>query len=192
MPFKSKAQLRWMAAAEKEGKIPKGTFRRWLRHTKSIKDLPEKAEKSSAQSDVNSTKDLQHEETLALLTGLLQHHIDDAEIYNAKKEPQNVQDSLDDSEFILQQIIQKILSHQNQKALDEVRQQDEKREEAAGVKDNDQPLAKESVDQFYELLQQSSDAAFEEGIKYACAQHGLNSTEIKQFLELSKYIAYAL
>lgn len=42
MPFKSKAQQRFMFAAESRGEVPKGTAKRWARHTKSIKKLPEK------------------------------------------------------------------------------------------------------------------------------------------------------
>lgn len=42
MPFKSKAQQRFMFAAEDRGEVPKGTAKRWAKHTESIKDLPEK------------------------------------------------------------------------------------------------------------------------------------------------------
>ena len=45
MPFKSKAQQRFMFAAESRGDVPKGTARRWAHHTKSIKSLPEHAKK---------------------------------------------------------------------------------------------------------------------------------------------------
>jgi hypothetical protein len=45
MPFKSKAQQRFMFAAEDRGDIPKGTARRWAHHTKDIKHLPEKKKK---------------------------------------------------------------------------------------------------------------------------------------------------
>jgi len=41
MPFKSKAQQRWMFAAEARGELPKGTADRWAKETKSIKSLPE-------------------------------------------------------------------------------------------------------------------------------------------------------
>lgn len=43
MPFKSKAQQRFMFAAEDRGEVPKGTAKRWAHHTKDIKRLPEKA-----------------------------------------------------------------------------------------------------------------------------------------------------
>ena len=43
MPFKSKAQQRYMFAAEERGDIEEGTASRWSKETKSIKDLPEKA-----------------------------------------------------------------------------------------------------------------------------------------------------
>lgn len=41
MPFKSKAQQRFMFAAEDRGDVPKGTARRWAHHTPDIKKLPE-------------------------------------------------------------------------------------------------------------------------------------------------------
>jgi hypothetical protein len=43
MPFKSKAQQRYMYAAEERGDIEEGTASRWAKETKNIKDLPEKA-----------------------------------------------------------------------------------------------------------------------------------------------------
>jgi hypothetical protein len=45
MPFRSKAQMRKFAAMEKEGKLPKGTFKRWLKHTRNIRNLPERVRK---------------------------------------------------------------------------------------------------------------------------------------------------
>lgn len=42
MPFKSKAQQRFMFAAESRGELPKGTAERWADHTPNIKKLPEK------------------------------------------------------------------------------------------------------------------------------------------------------
>ncbi len=45
MPFKSKAQQRWMFWAESKGKLPKGTAKRWAEETPNIKDLPERASK---------------------------------------------------------------------------------------------------------------------------------------------------
>lgn len=48
MPFKSKAQRRWMFAAEARGEVPKGTARRWARETKKQhKKLPERVKESS-------------------------------------------------------------------------------------------------------------------------------------------------
>lgn len=49
MPFKSKAQQRFMFAAEERGDIPKGTAREWAHKTKNIKKLPEHVKKSSAE-----------------------------------------------------------------------------------------------------------------------------------------------
>lgn len=42
MPFRSRKQLRYMAAAERRGELPKGTFQKWKEHTRDIKSLPEK------------------------------------------------------------------------------------------------------------------------------------------------------
>lgn len=42
MPFKSKAQQRWMFAAESRGELPKGTAKDWAHHTPNIKKLPER------------------------------------------------------------------------------------------------------------------------------------------------------
>lgn len=41
MPFKSKAQQRFLFAAEARGDVPKGTAKKWAEHTKNIKKLPE-------------------------------------------------------------------------------------------------------------------------------------------------------
>jgi hypothetical protein len=51
MPFKSKAQQRFMFAAEERGDVPKGTAREWAHKTKSIKKLPERVhhKKSAAE-----------------------------------------------------------------------------------------------------------------------------------------------
>jgi hypothetical protein len=50
MPFKSKAQQRFMFAAESRGEVPKGTARRWAHHTKSIKSLPERKHKKEGMA----------------------------------------------------------------------------------------------------------------------------------------------
>lgn len=50
MPFKSKAQQRFMFAAEARGDLKKGTAKTWAHHTKDIKDLPERAKKEKKAS----------------------------------------------------------------------------------------------------------------------------------------------
>lgn len=45
MPFQSKAQMRKIAALERQGKLPKGTTRKWARKTKCTKCLPERKKK---------------------------------------------------------------------------------------------------------------------------------------------------
>lgn len=45
MPFASKAQQRFMFAAERRGDIEPGTAKKWAHETPSIKKLPEKVKK---------------------------------------------------------------------------------------------------------------------------------------------------
>ena len=45
MPFTSRAQQRFMFAAEARGELPEGTARRWAHETKDIKKLPERVRK---------------------------------------------------------------------------------------------------------------------------------------------------
>ena len=52
MPYKSKAQQRYMFAAEARGDVEPGTAKRWAKETKDIKDLPEKA-KSAKKAAYN-------------------------------------------------------------------------------------------------------------------------------------------
>ena len=40
MPFKSKAQEKFMFAAQSRGQLPKGTAERWAHETPSMKALP--------------------------------------------------------------------------------------------------------------------------------------------------------
>jgi len=47
MPFQSKAQQRFMFAAESRGDLKKGTAERWAKETPSIKALPERKKKAS-------------------------------------------------------------------------------------------------------------------------------------------------
>lgn len=50
MPFKSKAQQRFMYAAEERGDVPAGTADRWAKETKNIKKLPEHVKESYLQT----------------------------------------------------------------------------------------------------------------------------------------------
>jgi len=50
MPFKSKAQQKFMFAAEERGDLPKGTAKRWADETPSIKKLPKKVKKKSSKN----------------------------------------------------------------------------------------------------------------------------------------------
>ena len=64
MPFKSKAQQRFMFAAESPGfrgeaDIPKGTARRWAHETPNIKKLPEKKKEKNAM-DAKTARALGH------------------------------------------------------------------------------------------------------------------------------------
>jgi hypothetical protein len=49
MPFRSKAQMRKIAAMERAGEVPSGTFDKWIRKTKNPKRLPER--KSGGRSE---------------------------------------------------------------------------------------------------------------------------------------------
>jgi hypothetical protein len=46
MPLKSKAQQKWMFAAEARGELKKGTAARWAKHTPNIKRLPKRVKKT--------------------------------------------------------------------------------------------------------------------------------------------------
>lgn len=50
MPFKSKAQQRYMFAAEARHELPKGTAERWAHHTPDIKSLPQHVKKKNKRS----------------------------------------------------------------------------------------------------------------------------------------------
>lgn len=48
MPYKSKAQQRYMFAAEKRGDVEPGTAKRWADETPNMKKLPEKVKAKKA------------------------------------------------------------------------------------------------------------------------------------------------
>jgi hypothetical protein len=56
MPLKSKAQLRKLYVLESEGKVPKGTAKKWLKHTKNYKALPERKSKKKASFAIDFCK----------------------------------------------------------------------------------------------------------------------------------------
>jgi len=45
MPYKSKSQMRKFFVMEKRDQLPKGTAKKWAKHTKNIKQLPQKVGK---------------------------------------------------------------------------------------------------------------------------------------------------
>jgi hypothetical protein len=49
VPFRSKAQMRKIAAMERAGELPPGTFDRWMRKTKNPKQLPERKSDGRSQ-----------------------------------------------------------------------------------------------------------------------------------------------
>lgn len=51
MPLKSLSQMRMFFAKEKSGELPKGTAKKWIRHTPNLKDLPERVNKNVKQAD---------------------------------------------------------------------------------------------------------------------------------------------
>jgi len=42
MPFKSRSQARKIAMLEHAGRLPKGTYAKWKRHTRRLRALPER------------------------------------------------------------------------------------------------------------------------------------------------------
>lgn len=56
MPFKSKAQQRFMFAAQERGDLPKGTAEKWAKHTPDIKSLPEKVKKKKYKAKKDGRK----------------------------------------------------------------------------------------------------------------------------------------
>lgn len=53
MPYQSQAQMRKFFALEDEGKLPKGTAKKWAHETPDVKSLPEhKGEKPKRYSDM--------------------------------------------------------------------------------------------------------------------------------------------
>lgn len=52
MPYKSKAQQRFMFAAEERGDVPKGTAKEWAHKTPNIKKLPEKVKHKKTASEL--------------------------------------------------------------------------------------------------------------------------------------------
>ena len=56
MPFKSKAQRKWMHAAEGRGEVTKGTAKRWEKHTKNPDSLPERASGRSRKKGGSSAR----------------------------------------------------------------------------------------------------------------------------------------
>ena len=55
MPFKSKAQQRFMYAAEARGDVPKGTAERWQAETKD-KSLPERVKSKLKKKMLNKKR----------------------------------------------------------------------------------------------------------------------------------------
>ncbi len=49
MPFRSKAQQRFIFAAEARGDLEKGTAERWAKETPSIKALPQRVSRDGAR-----------------------------------------------------------------------------------------------------------------------------------------------
>lgn len=69
MPFKSKAQMRLFFAKEKRGELPKGTAKRWAKHTKNISSLPERKKKSKKKAEATEL----YEYYCKVATALLSH-----------------------------------------------------------------------------------------------------------------------
>ena len=54
MPYKSKSQERLFFSKESKGELPKGTAKRWARHTPDQKSLPEHVKKEASAAEIST------------------------------------------------------------------------------------------------------------------------------------------
>lgn len=83
MPFRSKAQMRWMFAAEERGELPEGTARRWAHETPNIKSLPDHAGSKKSKDKKKSVK----RAALSLLLKIAVRKLSAELVKNAAKAP---------------------------------------------------------------------------------------------------------
>lgn len=176
MPFTSQKQRSWMHAAEERGEVPKGTAAKWEKHTKK-KKLPEYAdhEKKAAEAlgaaGINgSTQD----QLLAQLV-MLQHHLDDAESYQAQGHGDAAHLSIDDAEEGVENLAEKTLPPAKAEVVDQVAEQGDEEEEEVGAED----LHKEA----------RANDAFEIGMRFTFHKQGFDGPRIEALVDVARGMA---
>ena len=182
MPFKSKRQQRFMFAAESRGDLPKGTAKRWAKHTPDIKDLPEKASKKEA-FDLGAlavvkeaTADPAMHDRLIAILAQLQHHLDDAEVYGGQglKLPAHL--SLDDAEEGVEDLSETLLPPQKAQVIEEVAEKGDEEEVEKGVEEPGHDLEKEGSALPDDV---SPEAAFELGLRRGLQKLGFAAMQLE-------------
>lgn len=188
MPFKSKRQQRFMFAAESRGDLPKGTAKRWAKHTPDIKDLPEKASKKEA-FDLGAlavikeaTAEPSQQDRLLAILAQLQHHLDDAEVYSGQgfKLPTHL--SLDDAEEGVERLSETVLTPGKAKAVEEVAEQGEEEEEEAGIEEPGHEAEEKMGSALPDDV--SPEAAFELGLRRGLQKLGFAGRQLDAMLEI--------
>jgi hypothetical protein len=148
------------------------------------KKLPARKKKAMSQSLKAAAESLEgagfSPETidglLAQLT-MLQHHIDDAEVYGAQGRQDAAQGSLDDAEENTEAVAEQVLPPAKAEVVEDVGAQGDKEEEAAGVQDEDAEKEARAND------------AFEVGLRYTFHKQGFDASRIEALVDVAKGLA---
>jgi hypothetical protein len=169
-----------MRAAEQRGEVPKGTADKWEKHTKK-KKLPEYAEhekKAAAALDNVGLPKSTHDQLLAQLV-LIQHHIDDAEVYGGTGHQDAANLSLDDAEEGVENIAEKVLPPSKTEVVEGVAEEGDKEEEEAGIEEEGLDSEKEA----------HANDAFEIGMRYTFHKQGFDNARIEALVDVAKGMA---
>lgn len=71
MPYSSKKQMRFFHAAEAKGDLPKGTARKWDKHTPQINNLPESTKSKKEARLINLLASLPNDKQQKIATAIL-------------------------------------------------------------------------------------------------------------------------
>ena len=107
---------------------------------------------------------------------MLQHHLDDAEVYSAQGRTDAVQGSLDDAEENTEAVAEQVLPPAKAEVVEGVQEQGEDEEREAGVDDDD---AKEA----------RANDAFEIGLRYTFHKQGFDASRIEALVDVAKGMA---